>query len=40
MSNFTEEQKNSDEIGYYETPELVETLESCWSLGRLRPDGF
>lgn len=35
MTDFTEEQQDSNEIGYYETPQMTETLESCWGLGPL-----
>jgi hypothetical protein len=35
MSNLTEAQKQSDEVGYYTVPSMIEKINSCWSLGPL-----
>ena len=35
MVDFSKDQIESDLIAYYSTPEMLETLESCWGLGPL-----
>ena len=35
MSTLSKDKRESDEIGYYDAPVMVETLESCWGLGPL-----
>lgn len=36
MSNLTEAQRQSNEIGYYNVPSMAEKIESCWSFASLK----
>ncbi|WP_406667355.1 hypothetical protein [Gallaecimonas sp. GXIMD1310] len=35
MPDFTKDQQDSNEVGFYQTPVMTETLHACWSLGPL-----